>query len=79
MCERHAINNFLTLGDGVVYDMLMKRSTSISERTASVRKASRDAAIGKGQPGSFNPNRSVRFNSKNTDKRAARGRTWKGE
>lgn len=43
--------------------------------TSGVRKASRDVACGKGKPGRFNPNRSVRFASKNTDRRAARGRT----
>ena len=43
--------------------------------TSVVRKASRDVACGKGKPGRFNPNRSVRFASKNTDRRAARGRT----
>jgi len=53
----------------------MSKSTTTATMTTGVRKASRDAACGKGLPGQFNPNRSVRFNSKKTTKRAARGRT----
>lgn len=52
---------------------------SHKEALAGVRKTSREAAIGKGRPGQFNPNRSVRFTSRATDKRAARGRKYKGE
>lgn len=57
---------------------MAKRKNTNRDTLAAVRAASRDAAIGKGQPGTYNPNRTVRFATP-SDKRAARGRTWRGE
>ena len=52
----------------------MKKKAKTTDNTAGVRKASRELAIGKGRPGQFNPNRTVRFATP-SDKYAARGRS----
>lgn len=57
---------------------MKKARNTNTDALAAVRKASREASVG-GRPGQFNPNRSVRFASKATDKRVARGRTYRGE
>lgn len=56
---------------------MAKNNKKKNDTLAAVRAASREAAIGKGLPGTYNPNRTVRFSTP-SDKHAARGRTWKG-
>lgn len=52
--------------------------TKLRTTTSEVRRRAREAAVGKGRPGQFNPNRAVRFATP-TDKQAARGRTYRGD
>jgi hypothetical protein len=56
----------------------MAKRSKIAAMTAAVRETSRNIACGKGVPGRFNPNRTVKFGTK-TDKNDARGRTYRNE
>ena len=55
-----------------------RKQTSQDAALAAVRRQSREAAVGKGVPGSTNFNRSVRFKTP-TDKYDARGRSHRGD